>query len=225
MIQVINGPVLPHVQAFADEINRLFGFTHIMTYNGHSPSKERALDCFGTQEKMLELAWWGTRDDVIDKFGIDYNIFNANPKTVGGEIWNREIAKAWRQMPNRGSVTQNHHDHVHFSFELTGKVRIPATVIGPIAEKDDEDMKSVLWQEGAGPGKDGLYEVMGPIMRWVQNEHDFWALVNTGGLEMTMKDGKMIAVVHKPPLEAFYAKALVGKKPYAEYPGKVVASL
>lgn len=125
MVVAIDGaPVAPHVQAFADEINRRFGFTHLLTYPTHQPDQQHAIDCFGPgpnpQAKMLELAWWTTRDDVIDHFGIDYSIFNADPNTVGGEIWNRELKRAWRQMPDRGSPTQNHHDHVHVSFEKTG---------------------------------------------------------------------------------------------------------
>ena len=30
-------------------------------------------------------------------------------------------AKTWNLMPNRGSITQNHYDHVHISFKRQGE--------------------------------------------------------------------------------------------------------
>lgn len=31
-------------------------------------------------------------------------------------IWNPSASKSWRVMEDRGSITQNHYDHVHLSF-------------------------------------------------------------------------------------------------------------
>ncbi len=135
MTVVDGGPVLPHVQAFADEVQRRFGITHIMTYVGHQPTRDRALDNFGTRDQMLALALWTTHDDVIDRYGIDYTMFDVNQTTVGSEIYNREISRSWRQVPDRGSPTQNHHDHVHVSFEKTAAgVPVPTP---PVIEDTD----------------------------------------------------------------------------------------
>jgi hypothetical protein len=178
MAPVAGGPVRPHVQAFADEINRRFGFTHIMTYAGHQPTRDRALDCFGPQPnpqaKMLELAWWCTRDDVINHFGIDYVIFNADPATVGGEIWNRELKRAWRQMPNRGGVTQNHHDHDHISFEETGSASpfggppspIPIITDLPAPNRNQQETETMIVE----PGKPVAIPTKGAKTLWVGAE-------------------------------------------------------
>lgn len=90
--------------------------------------------------------------------------------------------------------------------------------------QEDEEM-AIIWQEPGGPGKDGLYEVLGPIMRWIQNSDDFWALVNSGGVKMEIKDGKSVASIVKAPANAFYKKALVGPKPYPDYPGEIAVRL
>lgn len=230
MTIVDGGPVATHAQAFADEINRRFGFTHIMTYPSHEPDLQHALDCFSTPAKMLELANWCTRDDVIDHFGIDYVIHDVYKQSNAGEIYNREIARYWRTMADRGGITQNHHDHVHISFNKTGSATpfggtsdTPATsTVSKIqVVQEDDDMRSIIWQEPGGPNKDGLYECMGPFIRWIQNGDDFWALVNSGGVAM---DAKGNAVIVHAPAKAFYAKSLVGPKPYPDYSGAIAFS-
>lgn len=135
MIVVDGGPVAAHVQAFADEINRRFGFTHIMTYPGHEPDQQHALDNFHTRDKMLALAQWCTRDDVIDVYGIDYVIFQIDASINPGQIYNREIARHWRVMEDRGGPTQNHHDHCHVSFNKTAA--------GTFPNPEEDDMPSL----------------------------------------------------------------------------------
>lgn len=120
MATVENGPVLDHVQAFADEGERLFG-TRFTTYNGHSPDRTRALDCWDTDADMDGLVDFGRRE--YRRFGIDYIIWKQR-------IWNPEIRDDWRWMADRGDKTQNHYDHGHFSFEHTGQA-VPATPAQP----------------------------------------------------------------------------------------------
>lgn len=111
MARVDGGPVRPHVQAFADAVNRLTGITHIMTYPGHQPTQDRALDIFATREQ----------GDAIAAFYIDnWRHFGGDYVIWWQRIWNPEVAGHWRQMANRGSKTANHLDHVHVSFEPTG---------------------------------------------------------------------------------------------------------
>lgn len=129
--------VLPHVQAFVDEVERRFGITSFGTYASHEPTPDRAVDCFGTRAQMVAVAEWCTRNDVIDHFGIDYVIFNINQATAGGEIWNREKAEAWRQMADRGGPTQNHWDHDHVSFEPTGSSKPFGE---PTTSSEEDDM-------------------------------------------------------------------------------------
>jgi len=42
------------------------------------------------------------------RFGIKYIIWQQH-------IWNPSVCKCWRPMADRGSITQNHFDHVHIS--------------------------------------------------------------------------------------------------------------
>lgn len=103
---VEGGPVLPHVQAFADAADELRGAAS-KTYGGHSPTPDRALDVWDTD---------ADRDAVVafalehwDEFGIMYAIHRQR-------ILNYAFAPYWRDMEDRGSPTQNHFDHVHLSF-------------------------------------------------------------------------------------------------------------
>lgn len=120
-VVVDGGPVRPHVQAFADAIHELTGITHIMTYEGHQPTRDRALDIFATHEQGDIIAQYYI--DHWRHYGGDYIIWRQR-------IWNPEIAPYWRDMADRGGITANHYDHVHVSFEPTGSAN-------PIQEDDD----------------------------------------------------------------------------------------
>ncbi len=106
-MNVEGGPVLAHVQAFADEANRLFGTT-FGTYGDHDPSREQALDCWDTTADLDALAEWAR--EHYEHFGVYLVIWRQRK-------WNPGISDAWRPMEDRGSPTQNHMDHVHLSFE------------------------------------------------------------------------------------------------------------
>lgn len=194
MVAVDGGPVVPHAQAFADEINRRWGFTHILTYPGHEPDQQHALDNFQTRAVMLQLANWCTRDDVIDHFGLDYVIFNVDESTNAGEIYNREIARRWRTMQDRGSPTQNHHDHVHVSFNKTGSATpFGGSVAGPVANPTYGEQKDMvcIFQYG-----NRLYiGVLGAWRSWIPTPGVFEMLVrhgtpvnNTDGTAIIQKD-------------------------------------
>lgn len=102
--------VLPHVQAFADAVQDATGVSSFGTYVGHDPSPDRALDTFvpvddptqGNAVCDFAIANW-------DRFGLYYIIFRQ-------QIYNPSVAGYWRDMADRGGVTQNHFDHVHASF-------------------------------------------------------------------------------------------------------------
>ncbi len=170
MATVRGGTVLPHVQAFADEAERRFGIDSFGTYPGHQPTPDRAVDCFGTRPEMLALAQWTTQDDVIDRYGIDYTMFDVNQTTVGSEIYNREISRSWRQVPDRGGPTQNHHDHVHVSFEKSA-----VTPPQPHPQEDDE-MALML----SADGKPGVLLRTGGLITGVRDPQSFYAYAAAG---------------------------------------------
>lgn len=113
MAQVENGPVLRHVQAFADACQRAIPGTQYKTYNGHQPDRTRALDCWGTRAQLNALADFAI--EHYERFGVTYIIWEQH-------IYNRNIGPYWRKMEDRGSVTNNHFDHVHISFDAHAEV-------------------------------------------------------------------------------------------------------
>lgn len=143
--------MVPHAVKYANAVMAATGADSFGTYAGHSPTPERALDCFTqvpSDRRAPETPGLGRvlGDDIaefavenIDRFGIDYVIFRQH-------IYNPEIATYWRQMEDRGGVTNNHFDHVHVSFDLTASGGdTPAPVV------DTEDVMSLSVRYVWGP--------------------------------------------------------------------------
>lgn len=58
-----------------------------------------------------------TRGNAIaDWARRNYKALNVKYVIWQQRIWNPSVKDSWRKMENRGSVTQNHYDHVHISF-------------------------------------------------------------------------------------------------------------
>lgn len=115
---VINGPpVLPHVQAFADAACAAVGACTVSTYEGHDPSADRAIDtlvsdAFGQVPSDDNALGDAHADFALShqaEFGVLYVIWRQRYNDGGG----------WEPMEDRGSITQNHYDHVHVSFYET----------------------------------------------------------------------------------------------------------
>ena len=114
----ITGPaVRSHVQAFANNSCAVNGcpFT-IGTRVGHSPTGDRAID-------MMESTG-GRRPSDGGAHGTrvaSYGLANGQRFKVMYVIWQQRInsldGRGWRGMADRGSITQNHYDHVHVSFD------------------------------------------------------------------------------------------------------------
>lgn len=116
--------VVSHARRFADAVMAATGADSFGTYGGHSPTPERALDCFTgvpSDRRAPETPGLGRvlGDSIadfaiehLDEFGVDYVIWRQH-------IYNPEIAEYWRQMEDRGGVTNNHFDHVHVSFNVS----------------------------------------------------------------------------------------------------------
>src|SRR5687767_887444 len=108
----ITGPaVLAHVQMFANAVCGATEACTISTYNGHSPSASRALD-------ILVSDVYGKRPTDNNALGdkvADFALANMPAHGVMYVIWKQRYndGSGWDPMEDRGSITQNHYDHVH----------------------------------------------------------------------------------------------------------------
>lgn len=99
-------PVRPHVQAFANVACGTVGCPDVVSsYHGHQPSVDLALDVFQLRELGDKFADFALGDKV---HRLEYVIWRQRINTRDG--------RGWRMMEDRGSITQNHYDHVHVSF-------------------------------------------------------------------------------------------------------------
>ena len=103
----------------------------VTTYPGHDEGEGMSCDCwFGYngegdphKEAGTALAEW-----IMNNAGpleVDYivyfqKIWNPPGGNNGGDSPAGQPWAQWRQMEDRGSPTQNHHDHVHVTFLGTG---------------------------------------------------------------------------------------------------------
>lgn len=113
----VTGPaVRAHVQAFANAECATLGCPYdIGTYAGHQPSADLALDNMQAPIGTLPQDG-GAHGARIANFGLQ----GGAAYRVLYVIWQQRInsldGRGWRTMENRGSITQNHFDHVHVSF-------------------------------------------------------------------------------------------------------------
>jgi hypothetical protein len=115
---VIEGPqVLPHVQRFADDVCGETGACTISTYEGHEPTAARAIDILVSDRFGSLPSDANALGDRVAAFGLA----SQTPAGITYVIWRQRInlGAGWRAMEDRGSITQNHYDHVHVSFEET----------------------------------------------------------------------------------------------------------
>lgn len=115
------GAVQPHVAYACAEIAPQFGITTVYglgerTTPGSDHPLGLALDFMVSDDRGTQLA--------------DYVIANAVRLHVSYLIWRQQINSVdgggWEPMEDRGSITANHFDHVHVSFEA-GDFPIPTT--------------------------------------------------------------------------------------------------
>jgi hypothetical protein len=112
----IDGPtVKAHVQVFADQACSLQAACTASTYVGHQPSADLALD-------FLTSDVYGKVPSDNHAFGdrlAEFAVANQAKYRIEYVIYRQRInlGSGWRAMEDRGSVTQNHFDHVHVSFD------------------------------------------------------------------------------------------------------------
>ena len=114
-------PTDPHLQpqaeAFRQDVAAQFGLTDIGGYREGDPQdhgKGLAVDVMVPvgSEVGNQVAQYAV--DNISNAGISYIIYRQQFYAPVDNIYGP--ANTWNQMPDRGSVTENHYDHVHVSF-------------------------------------------------------------------------------------------------------------
>jgi len=114
----IEGPdVLPHVQRFANAMCTATGACAISTYEGHHPSADRAID-IRVSDAFGQLP---SDDNLLGNTVADYALAHQPENGIWYVIWRQRFndGSGWDPMEDRGSITQNHYDHVHVSFNET----------------------------------------------------------------------------------------------------------
>ena len=114
-------PTDPHLQpqaeAFRQDVAAKFGLTNIGGYREGDPQdhgKGLAVDVMVPVGSAVgdQVAQYAV--DNISNAGISYIIYKQQFYAPVNNIYGP--ANTWNQMPARGSVTENHYDHVHVSF-------------------------------------------------------------------------------------------------------------
>ncbi|MDG8399203.1 LysM peptidoglycan-binding domain-containing protein [Streptococcus pneumoniae] len=112
-----NAGLQPQTAAFKEEIANLFGIT---SFSGYRPGDS------GDHGKGLAIDFMvAERSELGDKIA-EYAIQNMASRGISYIIWKQRFyapfdskygpANTWNPMPDRGSVTENHYDHVHVSM-------------------------------------------------------------------------------------------------------------
>jgi hypothetical protein len=112
----ITGPdVLPHVQRFANEMCAATGACTIGTRAGHHPTADRALDILVSDVYGQRPTDNNELGDEVAQFALDHQAEHG----IWYVIWRQRYndGTGWDPMEDRGSITQNHYDHVHVSFD------------------------------------------------------------------------------------------------------------
>ena len=112
----VEGPtVLPHVQHFANLVCGTFDACTISTYEGHSPTASRAIDILVSDTYGKVPSDGNMLGDAVAAFALAQQDANAITYVIWRQRYND--GSGWDPMEDRGSITQNHYDHVHVSFD------------------------------------------------------------------------------------------------------------
>lgn len=112
-----NAGLQPQTAAFKEEIANLFGIT---SFSGYRPGDS------GDHGKGLAIDFMVPVSSALGDQIADYAIQNMASRGISYVIWKQRFyapydskygpAYTWNPMPDRGSVTENHYDHVHVSM-------------------------------------------------------------------------------------------------------------
>jgi len=112
-----NAGLQPQTAAFKEEIANLFGIT---SFSGYRPGDS------GDHGKGLAIDFMVPESSELGEKIAEYAIQNMASRGISYIIWKQRFyapfdskygpANTWNPMPDRGSVTENHYDHVHVSM-------------------------------------------------------------------------------------------------------------
>ena len=112
-----NAGLQPQTAAFKEEIANLFGIT---SFSGYRPGDS------GDHGKGLAIDFMVPEGSELGDKVAEYAIQNMASRGISYIIWKQRFyapfdskygpANTWNPMPERGSVTENHYDHVHVSM-------------------------------------------------------------------------------------------------------------
>ena len=112
-----NAGLQPQTAAFKEEIANLFGIT---SFSGYRPGDS------GDHGKGLAIDFMVPEGSELGDKIAEYAIQNMASRGISYIIWKQRFyasfdskygpANTWNSMPDRGSVTENHYDHVHVSM-------------------------------------------------------------------------------------------------------------
>ena len=112
-----NAGLQPQTAAFKEEVAKLYGIT---SFSGYRPGDP------GDHGKGLAIDFMVPVSSALGDQVADYAIQNMASRGINYIIWKQRFyapydskygpAYTWNPMPDRGSVTENHYDHVHVSM-------------------------------------------------------------------------------------------------------------
>ena len=112
-----NAGLQPQTAAFKEEVANLFGIT---SFSGYRPGDS------GDHGKGLAIDFMVPVSSALGDQIADYAIQNMASRGINYIIWKQRFyapydskygpAYTWNPMPDRGSITENHYDHVHVSM-------------------------------------------------------------------------------------------------------------
>lgn len=112
-----NAGLQPQTAAFKEEVANLFGIT---SFSGYRPGDS------GDHGKGLAIDFMVPVSSTLGDQIADYAIQNMASRGISYIIWKQRFyapfdskygpAYTWNPMPDRGSVTENHYDHVHVTM-------------------------------------------------------------------------------------------------------------
>ncbi|CAN2923581.1 LysM peptidoglycan-binding domain-containing protein [Streptococcus dysgalactiae] len=113
----MNAGLQPKTAAFKEEVASAYGIT---SFSGYRPGDP------GDHGKGLAIDFMVPESSTLGDQVAQHAINNMASRDISYVIWKQQFyapfnsiygpANTWNPMPDRGSVTENHYDHVHVSF-------------------------------------------------------------------------------------------------------------
>lgn len=144
------------IRSAVEKIKAQNGGRAVTTYAGHAEGANNSADFWiAGKEQGIQLSEW-----------VMNNATNLGVKYIGfwQKIWNHTFEQPkpwsqWRGMEDRGSPTQNHHDHMHVTFLHDGQGVSNPDAVKTSNTSSSSDSSGGLIPDWFNPFK----EALGPI--------------------------------------------------------------